>query len=415
MAAAPVLIIGGGVAGLACARALNKAGRPFRLLESSEQLGGRVRTDITEDGFILDRGFQVLLSAYPEVRRQLDLDALRPRAFRSGAVIRLPDGRETVLRDPIRDPLALPSALVSPIGSIADKLRLMRLVWRVLRATPDDLLSGATGDTLSFLRREGFSDRCLERFLIPFFGGVFLDRSLSADSRFFHFVFQQFVLGRALIPMGGMQRIPEQLASGLPRESVHLSTSVQLVQQEGVRLMSGEWMEGSAVVLAVDGASAGRLLPGLPSPAQWRKTACIYFAAPRRPGNGDGYLRLNASSAGVVHNVCFPSDIAPELAPSGWTLVSVSTHGDQKLDGDALLARVRSELAEWFGGQVDSWRHLRTYEIARALPVVSSQPALVVRHQGVFVCGDYVAYPSLNAALSTGRQVAEELLRVDPQ
>ena len=177
--------------------------------------------------------------------------------------------------------------------------------------------------------------------------------------------------------------------------------------------MSGEWIEGSTVVLAVDGASAGRLLPGVSSPAQWRRTACLYFAAPGRPGAGDGYLRLNASASEVVHNVCFPSDVAPELAPSGWTLVSVSTHGDHGLDGDALLARVRSELTGWFGSQAGSWRHLRTYEIAQALPVVSSQPARVVQHQGIFVCGDHVAYPSLNAALATGRQVAEQLPRVE--
>ena len=396
------------MAGLACASALHRAGKPFLLLEAADAVGGRIRTDLTPDGFRLDRGFQVLLSAYPEVRRQVRLDSLRPRAFRSGAVLRLPDGTQTLLPDPLRNPLALPGALFSPIGSFADKLRLAGLVLELLPRSAGALLQGQGSSTLAYLRAGGWSERVIERFFVPFFGGVFLDRSLSADSRFFRFVFQQFVLGRALLPALGMQALPEQLAAGLPGECIRLNTPVRSVEQGGVRLQSGEALEGSAVVLAVEGHVLDMLLPGSAAAVAWQRTTCLYFDAPISPGHGDGYLRLNSVPGSLVHNVCFPSDIAPEYAPPGRTLVSVSSHGAHGLEPAAFEKRVRTELAEWFGLAVSDWRPLRTYEIERALPPFANTPRRPPP-AGVWICGDHAGYPSFNCALATGRATGERL------
>ena len=396
------------MAGLACASALHRAGKPFLLLEAADAVGGRIRTDLTPDGFRLDRGFQVLLSAYPEVRRQVHLDSLRPRAFRSGAVLRLPDGTQTLLPDPLRNPLALPGALFSPIGSFADKLRIAGLVLELLPRSSSALLQGPGSSTLEYLRAGGWSQRVIERFFVPFFGGVFLDRSLSADSRFFRFVFQQFVLGRALLPALGMQALPEQLAAGLPGECIRLNTPVRSVEQGGVRLQSGEALEGSAVVLAVEGHVLDMLLPGSAAAVAWQRTTCLYFDAPISPGQGDGYLRLNSVPGSLVHNVCFPSDIAPEYAPPGRTLVSVSSHGAHGLEPAAFEKRVRTELAEWFGPAVSDWRPLRTYGIERALPPFANTPRRPPP-AGVWICGDHAGYPSFNCALATGRATGERL------
>ena len=396
------------MAGLACASALHRAGKPFLLLEAADAVGGRIRTDLTPDGFRLDRGFQVLLSAYPEVRRQVHLDSLRPRAFRSGAVLRLPDGTQTLLPDPLRNPLALPGALFSPIGSFADKLRIAGLVLDLLPRSSSALLQGPGSSTLEYLRAGGWSQRVIERFFVPFFGGVFLDRSLSADSRFFRFVFQQFVLGRALLPALGMQALPEQLAAGLPGECIRLNTPVRSVEQGGVRLQSGEALEGSAVVLAVEGHVLDMLLPGSAAAVAWQRTTCLYFDAPISPGQGDGYLRLNSVPGSLVHNVCFPSDIAPEYAPPGRTLVSVSSHGAHGLEPAAFEKRVRTELAEWFGPAVSDWRPLRTYGIERALPPFANTPRRPPP-AGVWICGDHAGYPSFNCALATGRATGERL------
>ncbi len=407
---APVIIVGAGMAGLACARTLHQAGCNFQLFEADSAPGGRVRTDITEDGFRLDRGFQVLLTAYPELRAQVQLDAVSPRAFRSGAVIRLPDGKETLLRDPLRDPLALGAALSAPIGTLADKLRIGMLVAQILARPPEALLDSDSRSTLEFLREKGWSEMMIDRFFVPFFGGVFLDRSLGAPAGFFKFVFQQFALGRAVLPALGMQRLPDQMAAELPSDQIHMNAAVAEVSADGVRLQTGQFVEGSRVVLAVDGRNATRLLPRYPAPVLWRKTTCIYFAAESSPAQGDGYLRLNAAPGSLVHNVCFPSDIAPEYAPKGKTLVSVSVHGEHGHEEGPLVKKVQRELAEWFGAAAMEWRLLRTYTIPHALP------GSVPRHQaarlqgGVYVCGDHTAYPSLNAALATGRRTAETIL-----
>lgn len=406
----PVIIVGAGMAGLACADVLHKAGRDFLLLEGDSQVGGRVRTDRMADGFLLDRGFQVLLSAYPEARRTLDIAALNPRAFRSGAVIRMPDGSTTVLRDPWTEPWSIASAVNAPIGSWADKWKVGLLVWEVLREAPEDLLARSGVDTLDFLRSRGMSQEIIDGFFRPFFGGVFLDRSLRVDSGFFLFLFQQFVLGRALLPAGGMQRIPEQLASRLPRHALRLEARVRSVEAGGVRMMSGEWLQAASVVVAVDGQCAAEWLPGYSVLPEWKRTSCLYFAAPGRPGRGDRYLRLNAVPGCLVHNVCFPSDVDASCAPSGQSLVSVSSHGDHSLDSATLLERVRLELVDWFGLQVNEWRHLRTYDIPRALPSPAVGNSGLDQWQGVFVCGDHTAYPSLNAALATGRRCAEAVL-----
>ncbi len=404
------------MAGLACANYLHRAGRPVLVLDSANAVGGRVRTDVTPEGFRLDRGFQVLLTRYPEVERLLDYGAADLRAFRSGAVIRLADGSETTLQNPLQKPFAAFSALTSPIGSLTDKLRIVQLALDVRAQTSQQLLARPATDTLTFLRRYGWSEQIIDTFFRPFFGGVFLDRSLSTASNFFEFVFQQFVIGEAVVPALGIQQIPEQLAGRLPAGSVRLNTPVEAVGGNFVQLSNGDTLEASAVVVATDGEAATHLLPPNPHAAPtvaWRRTTCTYFAANRSHGRGDGLLRLNAAPNSLAHNISFPSDIAPEIAPQGRTLVSVSTHGEHGLDEQALTERLRQELTAWFGSEVAKWQHLRTYHIPYALPVYAAgqapQQELRVA-DGLYRCGDYAAYPSQNAALATGRQVAELLL-----
>ncbi|QDA60173.1 protoporphyrinogen/coproporphyrinogen oxidase [Hymenobacter jejuensis] len=415
VSSAPVVIIGAGLAGLACATYLHRAGRPVLVLDAADAVGGRVRTDVTPEGFRLDRGFQVLLTRYPEVQRLLDYGAADLRAFRSGAVIQLADGQQTTLQNPLQRPTAAFTALASRIGTLADKLRILSLVQHVSKYTPEQLLNREATDTLTFLRRYGWSEQIIDSFFRPFFGGVFLDRSLGTASNFFEFVFQQFLQGEAVIPALGMQQIPEQLAQRLPAGSVRLNTAAEAIEANTVQLATGETLEASAVVVAVDGEAARQLLPPLAhaEALAWRRTTCTYFAAESSPGQGDRLLRLNAKPNALAHNVSFPSDVAPAYAPAGRTLVSVSTHGEHGLDERTLTARLQQELTDWFGPQATQWQHLRTYHLPYALPVYSAgqpvrQPLRLT--DTLYRCGDHTAYPSQNAALATGREVAEMLL-----
>ena len=423
----PTIIVGAGISGLACATWLHRAGRPVLVLEASDAVGGRVRTDVTSDGFRLDRGFQVLLTNYPEARRIFDYSALNLKEFRSGAVIRLADGRETTLQNPLQRPLAAFSALSSPIGSLADKLRILSLVWHLLKHTPEELLARPATDTLTFLQRYGWSEQMINSFFRPFFGGVFLDRELTTASNFFEFVFQQFVTGAAAVPALGMQQLPEQLAARLPVGTVRLNTSVAgIVDSTQVRLTSGEVLDGEAVVLATDGLAVLRLLAGRSGNATSTKatgfhtaariTTCNYFAVDggHSPGRNDKLLRLNAAPGSLAHNVSFPADVSGAYAPAGRALVSVSTHGERSLSEAEITAGVREELVAWFGPAARQWHHLRSYRIAAALPAYlagqSRQQPLKLA-EALYHCGDWTAYPSLNAALATGREVAEMIIK----
>jgi protoporphyrinogen oxidase len=297
----------------------------------------------------------------------------------------------------------------------------------VLKHTPEELLARPATDTLTFLQRYGWSEQMIDTFFKPFFGGVFLDRGLSTASNFFEFVFQQFVTGEATVPALGIQQLPEQLAARLPAGSVRLSTPVAAVEGTRVRLTSGQVLDGAAVVLATDGLTALRLLAGRSGnaddgvsvqaasfPTAARLTTCTYFAADGySPGRGDKLLRLNAAPGALAHNLSFPADVSEAYAPAGRTLISVSTHGERSLTEAELTAGLREELAAWFGPAARQWQHLRSYRIPAALPVYL--PGQPVRHplklaEGLYRCGDWAAYPSLNAALATGREVAEVLL-----
>ena len=417
------------MAGLACATWLHRAGRPVLVLDAGDSVGGRVATEVTPEGFRLDRGFQVLQTNYPEARRLFDYGALNLKAFRSGAVVRLADGRETTLENPLQRPLAAFSALVSPIGTFADKLRLLGLVRHVLKYTPEELLARPSTDTLSFLQRYGWSEQIINSFFKPFFGGVFLDRELTTASNFFEFVFQQFVTGAAAVPALGMHQLPKQLAARLPVGTVRLNTRVtSVVDRTKVHLNSGQLLEGSAVVLATDGLSIRRLLAGRSGnpddglsagdahySTATRMTTCTYFATDsgHSPGRNDKLLRLNAMPGALAHNVAFPADVSGDYAPAGRALVSVSTHGERSLSTDELTVRLREELADWFGPAARQWQHLRSYRIAAALPVyLAGQPPRQPLRlaDDLYRCGDWTAYPSLNGALATGREVAEMLI-----
>lgn len=405
----PVVIIGAGVAGLTCARYLHKAGIKSIVLEAADAAGGRVRTDLV-DGFRLDRGFQIFLTAYPEARRLLDYTALEFGTFRSGAMIRQ-EGRFVEMTDPLKEPLTIFKTLAAPVGSLSDKLRLVELMREVNTvAKAEDFFKDEDTDTLNYLHEYGWSPKMISTFFKPFFGGVFLENDLSTSSNFFRFVFKQFYNGDAVVPAQGMQAIPEQLAAGLPAGTVRLNTPVSSVDGQVVHLANGESLRAAKVIIATDAAAADSLL-GVKKEREYNVTSCTYFAANRSPST-EKMLLLNPNHFSVVHHMCVPSDVAPSYAPEGKSLISVSTQGLELVDHAKLAADIQLELGQWFGEEVKQWKHLRTYHIPEALVKfeAGSQAEPLQLGPNLYRCGDYAAYPSLNAAMQTGRQVAEMII-----
>jgi hypothetical protein len=300
----------------------------------------------------------------------------------------------------------------SPIGSLADKLRVGRLRSRVLRGTLEDRFRDPETTTLEALRTAGFSDLMIEQFFRPFLGGIFLEADLHTSSRMFEFVFRMFSQGNACLPALGMGMIPEQLYSTLNPEQVRLGTEVARVDSGSVQLASGETLSAPAIVVAVEGDTAARLL-GHSIPTAAQGVTCMYFATDRPPV-AEPILVLNGEGRGPVNNLCVPSMIAPAYAPPHQHLISATVLGTA-IDDAPLQSMVRTQLTEWYGATVSTWRHLRTYRIAYALPRQVpphlSAPERPVRWQPhVYVCGDHRDNASIQGAMVSGRRAAEAVL-----
>jgi phytoene dehydrogenase-like protein len=404
-----VAIVGAGLAGLACARELTVRGVDVAVLEASDGVGGRVRTDEV-DGFLLDRGFQVHLTAYPEARRVLDHASLDLRPFVPGALVRV-DGRMARVGDPLRRPQDALASLTAPIGTLADKARIA--AWRLDVSRGEDVLHRPETTALAALRARGFSERMIARFLRPLFAGILLDPELGTSSRMLDFTFLMLGGGATALPAGGMRAIPEQLAAGLPAGAVRLRTPVEAVTADAVTLAGGERVAADAVVVATEEPAAHRLLPEAVPARAGLPVGCLYFAADAPPVD-EPTLVLDGEDSGPVNNLCVPSQVAPGYAPAGRALVSASVLSPALAMDDATLERaVRAQLTGWFGAQVASWTHLRTDRIAHAQP---PQPTLepprrpVATDRGVWLAGDHRDTASINGALVSGRRAAEAVL-----
>ena len=406
-----VVVIGAGLSGLAAARQIQQSGLSVVVLESSDAVGGRVRTD-NVDGFLLDRGFQVLLTAYPELATQVDMDALDLQAFDPGALVWLQSknggpGKGHVVSDPFRKPSTLFATTFAPIGSVIDKLRIVVLRLRVLRGAAPNLLRNIDMSTLDALRSAGFSHSMIQTFFTPLFGGVQLDPQLATSRRMFDIIFRSLSEGQSVLPARGMQALPEQLASHLAHNTVRLNAPVASLDGTTVVLSTGERITSRAVVVATEGPTASKLLD-LP-PVQSRTAGCVYFSADSPP-NDKKYVILDGSGKGPVLNVALISNIAPSYAPPGKHLIAAALPG--VITGD-LEQLARKQLREWWGPQVDGWKHLRTYAISHGGPVQSapfSPKQRISLGNGRFVCGDHRDTGSIQGALYSGRRCGEAVV-----
>lgn len=405
-----VVIVGGGLAGLACAIHLKSNGIPVQLFEAGTTLGGRVATDVV-DGFLLDRGFQVLLTSYAEAKRMLDFRALQLHRFTPGAAIRR-NGKFHRVVDPLRSPQFALQTATTELATVADKLLVAKMSVLSSNCDPNDpKLAGVS--TADELRNIGFSEQFIESFFRPFFGGIFLEGNLKSNAAMFRYLFRMFSTGYATLPAGGMGAIARQLAAKLKPSEYRLGEPIECIDDDGVILKSGERVTASHVVIATDWAAAAKIF-NRQSLRPSRSVSCLYFAADSLPSNLP-ILYLNGERDGIINNLCFPTTIAPTYAPAQQHLLSVSVLDDLTSSDLHIETEVRTELARWFGETASNWRHLRTYRIKHALPGQSPgiEPEFLNHrlNDRIFICGDYTEHASINGALLSGRRAAQALIQ----
>ena len=399
------MIVGAGLAGLACARTLIASGIGVRLLESSDGVGGRVRSD-SVDGFTLDRGFQILLTAYPELERWYSLDDLDLQLFHPGASVWTGSGFRTV-GDPLRSPRDLPATILTPIGSVADKLRLLRLIASVRRGSVPDLLRREDGTTRQRLERCGFSERFISAFFQPLFSGIQLDPDLEVSSRRFDTILRMLAVGSSGVPADGMGTLSSNLAAALPPEAIVLNTRVNDVSGTRVHTDSGV-IDAAAVVVATQGPVASELL-GIADPGS-RPVAAVWFDSTNAPLAGRRIV-LDGAASGPVKNLAPMSNVAPSYAPPGRSLHVAAIPGPDALRPN-LEDDVRAQLASWHPG-VSTWQTLRVDVIPHGQPLQRPpfDPRRTVRvGDGRYVCGDHRDTASIQGALFSGRRAAAAVL-----
>jgi protoporphyrinogen oxidase len=383
---------------------LQQAGVPFLLFEQDEKVGGRVQTD-EFDGYRLDRGFQVLLTAYPEAKRFLDYEKLELRKCYPGSRVWYKDKFHQV-SDPFRHPLDGVCSVFNPIGSFWDKVKvgMLRLGLLSTRSMEDTL---STREALAEL---GYSEAMIDRFWKPFMRGVFLENELSTSVRKFEETFSLFAKGDTVLPRLGICEIPKQMAKRLPEDSIFLKQEVKKVGECSLVTSDGKEWQGRAVVLATEEPVANRLLRLKQPNREWNSVDCLYFSLPEKelPCTSP-ILHLDGSGTGPINNLTFISTLS-DCAPTGRALASASVIGKKEMGIDQVVELANQQLSSWFGERAKKWDFLRAYRIRHAVPNCDCVPDLETKKNGVYRCGDYLGLPSIDSAMRSGRLVAESII-----
>ncbi|MFB6224638.1 MAG: NAD(P)/FAD-dependent oxidoreductase [Haloarcula sp.] len=414
-----VVVAGGGLAGLVAARHLAESGHDVTVFEKRSDVGGRVRT-VNEDGYTFDRGFQVMFTAYPAAKRELDIEALAPRTFTPGATIASPNHR-SVLSDPLRNPSAAPQTLLNTDVRTADKLRLFQLQRELAGVEPVKLLSRGGSTIREYLTDYGFSQKFVKRFAAPFYGGITLDRSLETDSSIFEYTYKMLSEGEIFVPASGMQAMPEQLAdraraAGATIETDAAVTTLQTHDDEVTAEVASETISAEHAVVATDPQTVTELTDVDAIPTESAGCVTQYFALPtsRAPSTGS---RIILNAADDRPNTVAPlSAVASEYAPAGMELYSATFLGTPEESDEALAREVRDAMQSWYPeASFDALELLRTVRVPfsqfaqppgyrDALPDPSAPDGTAV------LAGDYTRWSSIQGALESGK-VAADLLR----
>ncbi|MFB6510441.1 NAD(P)/FAD-dependent oxidoreductase [Streptomyces virginiae] len=404
LGAVDVLVVGAGVAGLACARDLLAAGVRVRVMEASDAVGGRIRSDRV-GGFLVDRGFQVFNTAYPQVRRRFDLKKLRLRPFTPGFLVHTPTGRLS-FTDPTRRPRTLPELLSGRLAGRRDLAALGLLSARDMLLPPARLKRRPDTTARTAFADAGISEAFVERFFRPFVSGVFLEEELETSARVFHMVWRSMLRGTICLPTEGIQVVPQALATGLPEGAVQLETPVAELTADGVLTTEGREIPAFAVVVATGPGAVPTLLPAVPLPA-YRTVTTYYHVAPRSP-LGEPTLLVDARRRFL--NTCVLSDVVPGYAPRGHALIATSVTGRDRQGREHEL---RTALADAYGAGTDGWDLVTVRTIEDALPAMAPPQPLTRTTRvspGRYVCGDHRATGSTQGALASGARAAREVL-----
>ena len=402
-------IIGGGISGLIAARVLEEHGLSATIIEATDRLGGRVKTDVV-DGYSLDHGFQVLLTAYPAAKKYLDFDALELQEFLPGSAI-FKNGKQKIIGDPLRNLSLLLPTLFSGIGTVNDKLKILALNRRLKKKSIQNIFAEKEQTTRVYLENIGFSEAIITNFFTPFFSGIFLENKLETSSRMFEFVYKMFGEGNAALPKDGIQAIPKQLFEKLKSTTIIFNTKVKSVENGSIKLESGETLKSNFTIIATQ---ASGLVSNLKNQATlWKSCDTLYFEVAKREIKKP-LIGLIAMHNALINNIFYHTSLQTS-ATATKELLSVTVIDKQNLTNKQLVTEVQKELKELCN--IDSCTFIKQYNIPMALPNLQDiqyemLPSETRLTETIFLAGDTQLNGSLNAAMIAGERAALEVINL---
>ncbi|WGD34519.1 NAD(P)/FAD-dependent oxidoreductase [Olleya sp. YS] len=400
-----ITIIGAGISGLIAALELEKAGVSPTIIESTDRVGGRVKTDRIE-GYQLDHGFQVLLEAYPKAKKYLNYKHLNLQKIKPGAVI-FKNGTQTTIGDPLRDMSLLIPTLLAKVGSIKDKLAILKLNIELKNKSIDEIFEAEQITTLQYLKHKGFSDRIIKNFFKPFFSGIFLETELRTSSVMFQFVYKMFGEGLAVIPKSGIEAIPYQLLSQLKNTNILYNTKVKRVEDKRIILDDDSVINTDLTIIATE---ASKLLKEDKN-ISWKSCDTIYFEVDKNTLKKP-IIGLIADDNALINNIFFTTSIATNTTNTSH-LLSVTVVKSHTLNETELINTVKSELKTHCN--ISTKRCIKRYQIKQALPDLkqvshSNKNSQYTYSDSIYLAGDTLLNGSLNAAMSSGEAVAKLII-----
>lgn len=404
-----IYIIGAGLSGLVAALELEKAGFSPIILESTDKVGGRMKTDQV-DGFLLDHGFQVLLTSYPEVKKYLNLPALNLKTFDPGAVI-FDEKDSYIISDPLKNPLKVVGMAFSRVGTFLDKVKMFTLTQELKKKSIEDIFNEPSLPTLQYLKNYGFSDQIISNFFKPFFRGIFLEKHLNTSSRMFEYVFKMFSIGHAAIPEKGMQEIPNMLRQQLGTTQIYFNTPVEKIEGNLISLKNGETLEADRILICTQ---PDKVMPQMQGQFSNPKQVINLYFSLQKSFMARPMLGLIPGEGHLINNLVFMDDVSSAYSSSDRSLLSVSVL-ETELDEKELIKKVQEELEHISGIKSDFFKFLKSYYIRYALPTIDDLKASIPITEckitdHIFLGGDYLLNGSINAALTSGRLVAESVV-----